>query len=68
MKYPDFARVPMAILSAGLVVGAICQRLYEPTLLYVLDAVGGLIWFGLLMYVVTALLRPSLELRETHYD
>ncbi len=67
MRYPDFARVPMAILSAGLVVGAICQ-LPAPTLLYVLDAVGGLILFAILMYVAAALLRPPVELWETRYD
>jgi hypothetical protein len=57
MKYPDFARVPLAIMTAGLVVVAIGQRLYEPTLLYVLGAVGGMLWFGMLMYVVAALLK-----------
>jgi hypothetical protein len=68
MKYPDFARVPLAIMTAGLVVGAICQRLDVPTLLHVLAAVGGLIWFAMLMYVASALLKPPLELWETHYD
>jgi hypothetical protein len=67
MRYPDFARVPLAILSAGLVVGAICQ-LPGPTLLRILDTVGGLIWFAVLMYVVAALLRPPVELWETRYD
>jgi hypothetical protein len=57
MKYPDFARVPLAIMTAGLVVVAIGQRLYEPTLLHVLGAVGGMLWFGMLMYVVAALLK-----------
>jgi uncharacterized membrane protein YvlD (DUF360 family) len=67
MRYPDFARVPLAILTAGLVVGAICQ-LPAATLLYVLDGVGGLIWFAILMYVAAALLKPAVELWETHYD
>ena len=57
MKYPDFTRVPLAIMTAGLAVVAISQRLHEPTLLYVLDAVGVLFWSGLLMYVVAALLK-----------
>jgi len=56
MKYPDFARVPLAIMTAGLVVLAIGQRLREATPLYV---VGGLIWFGILAYVVIALLKPQ---------
>ena len=59
MRYPDFARVPLAILSAGLVVNAICRRLYVPTLLYVLDAAGALIWFGMLAYIVIGLLKPQ---------
>jgi hypothetical protein len=67
MRYPDFARMPLAILSAGLVVGAICQ-LPGPTLLHILDAVGGLTWFAILMYVAAALLIPPVELWETRYD
>jgi len=68
MKYPDFARVPMVILGAGLAVVAICQRLDVPTLLHVLDVAGGLIWFGMLIYVVTGLLDAPRELWETRYD
>jgi hypothetical protein len=56
MRYPDFARVPLAILSAGLVVGAICQRLHDATPLYL---VGALLWLGMLMYVLIALLKPQ---------
>jgi hypothetical protein len=67
MRYPDFARVPLAILTAGLAVGAICQ-LPAPTLLRILDAAGGLIWFATLMYVAAALLRPPVEFWETRYD
>ena len=59
MRYPDFARVPLAIITAGLIMGAVGQRLSELTLMYVLDVVGGLIWFGILVYVVIALLKPQ---------
>jgi hypothetical protein len=59
MRYPKFARVPLAIMTVGLVIGTICQRLPVPVLLRVLCVVGGLIWFGMLVYVVIALLKPQ---------
>jgi hypothetical protein len=61
MKYPDFARVPLGILIGGLAVGAVCQ-LPRPTLVHVLDAAAGLIFFAMLLYVAAALLRPPVEL------
>lgn len=68
MKYPDFTRVPLSILGAGLGVCAVCRRLDLSTLLHVLDVAGGLIWLTILVCVVAALLGPRLEIRETRYD
>jgi hypothetical protein len=56
MRDSNFVRVPLAVMTAGLVVGAICQRLPRATPLYV---AAGLIWFGMLVYVCTALLKPQ---------
>ena len=68
MRYPDFTRVPLSILGAGLVVCAVCQRLDISILLHLLDVAGGLIWFAILVCVVAALLGPRLVLGETRHD
>jgi hypothetical protein len=58
MRYPKFARAPLAIIIGGLIILAVGQRLSELTLTHLLDVVGGLIWLGLVRYVVVGLLAP----------
>ena len=61
MRYPEFARVPLAILTAGLVLGAVCQGHSYTALALVMECAAGLFWLGLVLYVLFAIRHPQAE-------